>query len=320
VSVSLVLTVLNEAGSLPALLESIERQTRPVDELVVVDGGSRDATISVLKAWAGRLPLVVITEPGANISRGRNIALQRARGDVILVTDGGVVLEPQWAESLVRAIEATEHPAAVAGFFVADPHTVFEAAMGATVLPAADDVDPARFLPSSRSFAVRREAALAVGGYPEWLDYCEDLILDFALRDRYGRFAWAPDAIARFRPRGSLGAFFRQYYRYARGDGKANLWLRRHLIRYVTYLIAAVLLAVAVLAPIALLPLAVGGLVYCWRPLQRVQAMGLRGTDRLAAWLLVPVIRVVGDVAKMLGYPVGVLWRLRHRRKSATRN
>jgi hypothetical protein len=33
-----------------------------------------------------------------------------------------------------------------------------------------------------------------------------------------------------------------------------------------------------------------------------------------AAWLLllVPVIRVTGDFAKMIGYPVGVLWRLRN--------
>jgi hypothetical protein len=34
--------------------------------------------------------------------------------------------------------------------------------------------------------------------------------------------------------------------------------------------------------------------------------------DRLRAILLVPIIRVTGDIAKMLGYPVGVYWRWRH--------
>jgi hypothetical protein len=33
--------------------------------------------------------------------------------------------------------------------------------------------------------------------------------------------------------------------------------------------------------------------------------------ERVQAILWVPVIRVTGDVAKMLGYPVGWLWRLR---------
>ena len=75
-----------------------------------------------------------------------------------------------------------------------------------------------------------------MGGYPEWLDYCEDLVFDLALQQSGARFAFAPRAIAWFRPRGSLAAFFRQYYRYARGDGKADLWRARHAIRYAVYL------------------------------------------------------------------------------------
>ena len=115
-------------------------------------------------------------------------------------------------------------PSAVAGFFVPDVRTTFEIAMGATVLPTVDEVKPESFLPSSRSVAFTKDAWAAAGGYPEWIDYCEDLIFDFRLRDVAGPFAWAPDAVAHFRPRGSLKAFFKQYYRYARGDGKADLW------------------------------------------------------------------------------------------------
>jgi hypothetical protein len=37
--------------------------------------------------------------------------------------------------------------------------------------------------------------------------------------------------------------------------------------------------------------------------------------ERLQALLLVPVIRVVGDVAKMIGYPVGLVWRWRNRHR-----
>ena len=128
-----------------------------------------------------------------------------------------------------------------------DPQTPFEIAMGATVLPTLAEVDPATFLPSSRSVAFTKTAWAAAGGYPEWLDYCEDLIFDFRLREVAGPFGWAPDAVAHFRPRGSLAAFFKQYYRYARGDGKADLWRKRHAIRYATYLVALPgLLALAV--------------------------------------------------------------------------
>ena len=50
-------------------------------------------------------------------------------------------------------------------------------------------------------------------------------------------FAWAPQAVVFFRPRTNLKSFWQQYFRYARGDGKADLWRLRHAIRYATYLL-----------------------------------------------------------------------------------
>ncbi|MEW5717534.1 MAG: hypothetical protein AB1817_02790, partial [Chloroflexota bacterium] len=35
--------------------------------------------------------------------------------------------------------------------------------------------------------------------------------------------------------------------------------------------------------------------------------------EKLRAIVWVPIIRVTGDVAKMIGYPVGVVWRMSHR-------
>ena len=151
--------------------------------------------------------------------------------------DAGVWLETQWLEKLTQPIESArlkvqspsdlepsifnlQPPQAVAGFFVPDVRTTFEIAMGATVLPTVNEIKPESFLPSSRSVAFTKAAWAAAGGYPEWIDYCEDLIFDFRLRDVAGPFAWAPDAVAHFRPRGSLKAFFKQYYRYRAATAK----------------------------------------------------------------------------------------------------
>jgi glycosyltransferase involved in cell wall biosynthesis len=313
--VSVVATVLNEAASVARLLESLAAQTRPPDEVLFCDGGSTDGTMALLEAES-RLPLQIIRLPGANISQGRNAVIEAASGDIIAVTDAGVRLSPQWLEEIIAPFEDSGTHV-VAGFFRPDPQTVFETAMGATVLPELRDVDPAHFLPSSRSVAFRKEAWAAVGGYPEWLDYCEDLILDFRLRDVYGPPVFAPQASVDFRPRPSLHAFFLQYYRYARGDGKADLWRRRHAIRYLTYLVAVPLIAAAgfVLSPWwwVLYLLALPAMFWAgWRRLTRMWGK-LRLGQKLQAWLWVPVIRITGDLAKMVGYPVGVRWRWRHR-------
>ncbi len=312
--VSLIVTVLNEARSLPALLDTIAAQTRQPDEVIVCDGGSTDHTLDLLNAER-RFPLRVIEQPGGNISQGRNAAIAAAAGDVIASTDAGVRLDPHWLEKLVGQGVVLPRPV-VAGFFLPDVRTPFEVAMGATVLPTLADIPPDRFLPSSRSIAFAKEAWQAVGGYPEWLDYCEDLMFDFALLARYRPFAFAPEAIAYFRPRSSLRAFFKQYYLYARGDGKAHLWLKRHLIRYATYLIGVPSIALlSAISPWFLLLYLIGAAFYFKRPYQRLwpRLRELNQISRLKAIGWVPIIRVAGDIAKMIGYPVGLWWRLRRR-------
>lgn len=242
--VSLIATVLNEGESIRRLMDSIITQTRQPDEIVICDGGSTDHTVDVIRSYADRLPLRVITQPGANISEGRNTAIANASHGIIAVTDAGVRLDPNWLEKLVAPLEADPSAQVSAGFFLPDADTPFEVAMAATVLPELRDIDPAAFMPSSRSVAFRRDAVLSVGGYPEWLDFCEDLILDFRLHAACGPFAFAPEAVAYFKPRTSLRAFWKQYYQYARGDGKANLFPKRHLIRYTTYLVLLPMLLV----------------------------------------------------------------------------
>ena len=305
---ALIVTVLNEAGTIDDLLASIAAQTYAPDEVVVVDGGSTDATWDRLQAWCGRLPLRLLRDEGALIARGRNVGIAASDAELIAATDAGVRLEPDWLAQLVAGL--SEDVDVVSGFFVGEVETTFDKAMGATVLPALADVDARTFLPSSRSVLFRKAAWHRAGGYPEDLDYCEDLVFDLKLKRQGSRFAFAPRAVAHYRPRSSLRAFFQQYYRYARGDGKADLWRKRHAIRYATYV---AMLSLMRRGGWAWLLLLAGGLIYTRRPLQRLDVASMTVRQAAYAVALVPVIRLVGDVAKMLGYPVGVAWRLRNR-------
>ncbi len=318
--VSLILTVRNEADNLPCLLESIMAQTLRPRDIVIVDGGSTDGTQAIARSYMDRLPVRLLDKPGANISEGRNAAIRMAVYDVIVVTDAGVRLDPGWLEAIIEPLREGDTGVDVAsGFFVADPQTTFERAMGATVLPAVEDIDPATFLPSSRSVAFRKLAWAKAGGYPEWLDYCEDILFDMRLKETVHSFVFVPEAIAYFRPRPTLRDFYVQYYKYARGDGKADLWRKRHAIRYLTYLVGPTLAGWAwrhrcsIQGKIVMVCMVLTAIGYCRRPYARLLPMlrGLRPADVIYALALVPIIRLTGDVAKMAGYPVGVWWRLR---------
>ena len=324
--ISLIATVLNEGQSMHRLMRSLVAQTRQPDEVVIVDGGSSDDTVAILQTYSGQLPLRVLVEKGCNISEGRNRAIAAAKGDVIAVTDAGVVLAPDWLEQITRPLIDDAACQVVGGFFKPDYTNRFELAMSATVLPLRDEINPATFLPTSRSVAFRKSVWQTVNGYPEWLDYCEDLIFDLRLKiflnnqqDHKSSLSFAPDAIVAFRPRGSLRSFFKQYYLYARGDGKADLWRKRHAARYITYLVVLpiVFLLGIIIHPLLWLLLIPGGYVYMKQPYQRLgKLIAEKGkqtstSDLLYLGVMVLVIRVVGDIAKMLGYPVGWLWRMR---------
>lgn len=297
-------------------MESLAIQTRRPDQVVVVDGGSTDDTVAALERYATILPLKIISSPGANISAGRNTAIRNAEGDIIAVTDAGVRLDEHWLEEIVKPFDAIDAPDVVSGYFVPDPQSVFELALAATTLPALGDIRPDKFLPSSRSLAFRKRVWDKIARYPEWLDYCEDLVFDLELRAAGCLFTFAPKARVYFRPRPTLAAFFRQYYLYARGDGKANLWFKRHLIRYLTYLVALPLTLAAFFSGWRLASLVIwvlGLSAMFFTPYSRLLSLA-RGEPSprfIRASLWIPLIRVTGDVAKMIGYPVGVAWRLR---------
>ena len=113
-TISLVMTVLNEGDNIHQVMNSLMNQTRPPDEVVIVDGGSTDDTANILRGYAEHQPLRVLVEAGCNISRGRNIAIAAAQGEIIAVTDAGVRRRLAWgAEAHLRGYTASAFAARV---------------------------------------------------------------------------------------------------------------------------------------------------------------------------------------------------------------
>lgn len=314
VQISLVCTVRDEADNIAALLDSMLAQSRQPDEIVVNDCMSRDATPAIVRAYAARDPRIRLVSGGHNISSGRNNAVREARGAIVACTDAGLTLDPGWLAAIVAPIERGEAELA-GGFFAPAPQSLFELTLGAVNYPDAAEVDPAKFLPFGNSIAFRKELWEQVGGFAEWLSHSEDLYFDLAAERAGFRRAFAPAALIHFRPRSSLRAFARQYYLYARGDGVAGLWARRHALRYGAYGGLLIALALAARLPAARLPVALllglGAAGYTARPYRRLwgRLRGRAAGERACALALVPLIRLVGDLGKMAGYPVGLLRR-----------
>ncbi len=309
--IAVVATVLNEADNVRQWVDSLFEQTRLPDEMVVVDGGSTDGTVDILELMARDRPsLRVLRAPGANIATGRNRAIAATHADVVVVSDAGTVAAADWLQRLVAPIEHGRSDM-VGGFFVPAGTGLLERVLATVTRPHLNEVDPQTFLPSSRCVAFRRRVWARVGGYPEWLSHCEDLVFDYAALASGASLCFEPAALVTWSARPSLRLFGRQFYFYARGDGHAGLWTKRHILRYSSYGLAII---GVFWFPRIRNAMALAGTGYLlWRPYRRLfsERERFKPHELAAAMGLVPAIAVVGDVSKMVGYAVGC----RQRRK-----
>lgn len=89
----------NSAGTLRALLESLEVQTLAPASITVVDNASTDNTLTICKDFplAQALPQAVNT----GFAKGHNIGIAQGRADFVLVVNPDVILAPTYLETLV---------------------------------------------------------------------------------------------------------------------------------------------------------------------------------------------------------------------------
>jgi glycosyltransferase involved in cell wall biosynthesis len=93
---SVIIPTLNEAKRLPALLQALQAQTRPPDEIIVADADSQDETALLARQAGARVTR------GGRPAAGRNAGARAAQGDLLLFLDADVLPPPFFIETLLR--------------------------------------------------------------------------------------------------------------------------------------------------------------------------------------------------------------------------
>ena len=102
-TITAIVCAFNEARLLPACLFSLLAQTRPPDEILVVDNASTDGTGTVARAVPG---VRVVDEPQTGLVIAREAARRVATGDILAYVDADCRVPLQWLEHVERRFES----------------------------------------------------------------------------------------------------------------------------------------------------------------------------------------------------------------------
>jgi len=311
---SVCITVFNEEESIGELLESLLAQTKKPDEIVVVDGGSKDRTVEIIRHYQKKDKRIkLLIEPGS-VAHGRNTSIEIARNQIIASTDAGCVAKKDWLEKITEPFKH-ENVGMVAGFYEMVTKTPQQAAMSVYHGIPPERFDAVSFMPSARSVAFRREIWEKAGGYSEKLDKAgEDTLFFYEVVKTGTKIARVKDALvywnepSTFTLRDSL----KKFYQYAKGDAQAGIWwhpekrLATHNIKissiFVRYIVGLAFLVLYIKLPIMLYIILFLFFTYLiWSV--------FKWKDVIKDWkarLWLPIIQISSDFAVMSGFISGI--------------
>jgi glycosyltransferase involved in cell wall biosynthesis len=225
-SVSIVIPVLNGAATIGDLLLSLRKQIAvpSMMEVIVVDNGSTDSTVDVASSFS-EVQLLHAERRGP--AAARNVGLMEARGEIILHCDADTVASRKWVADLAGCFRDTATVLAAGKTLSFPPSTPVEHYLAATQLYDAEVniVRPVLPFVASMNMGVRRDAALAIGGWNEEMMTSEDVDFSTRLLARYpSKIGYAPQAVLLHRNRSTEKALKRQAWTY--GEGVADTYRR----------------------------------------------------------------------------------------------
>jgi glycosyltransferase involved in cell wall biosynthesis len=311
--ISLITTVLNESSNLTDWLDGILSQTILPEEIIIVDGGSKDGTWEMLLEKSKQNTSIKVWQYPGNISAGRNFAINKAQGEIIVVTDAGCNYDVNWFKKIVEPILSGQSSFVATGFgpWLKSEDNLLTRLIVAATIPAPYEFRK-NWLPSSRSVAFKKEIWQKVGGYPEWLPICEDVVFDLKIFKLGIKTEYIREPLVFWRPRTTLKSYFKQLFGYTRSDGHGKLWFHRQMTRCAFYSVNIILLYFSFkVSWLLAMPLLLAWLEYLRKFWKRwiVYSEKLSLVKKILGIIILPLIVIYGDIAKMCGWPVGVYER-----------
>jgi glycosyltransferase involved in cell wall biosynthesis len=195
--IAITVGVYNEEKYIGQLLEQLIKQTRPPDEIVIVDDGSRDNTAEIIKNYVQKNPLIkYIYQKNAGPAAARNNAWKNANADICVFTDGDCVPKTNWVEKLLKPFDDESVGASAGTYETVNAQSILARFIGHEIAWKYKNVSGCIDAHGTYNLAVRKKVLEEVGGLCE--DYPvpsgEDFDMTYKISSKH-KIIFVPQAI-----------------------------------------------------------------------------------------------------------------------------
>jgi GT2 family glycosyltransferase len=221
-SFSLVTTVKNECDNIVEFLKSIENQSLRPGDVVVVDGGSTDNTVDLIRSYINHSSLTIKLIRGfdLNIAQGRNKGVKNSLHDIIVFVDAGCKVDVNFCRNLIGPMNEDKTVDLVGGIY----YPIQYSNSSKELIPdwSSEDMNWWKsFLPSARSQAVRKSNFYRCGGFPEYLTLTgEDTIFDINYRRFSNKWVYNKKAFVYWNAPMNQEHALKLWKSYGKGNGE----------------------------------------------------------------------------------------------------
>ena len=216
--VSVVVCTHNGAHRIRDCCAGLAKLQYPDFEVIIVDDGSSDRTIEVVREYGFR----VITTDHQGLGNARNVGWQAATGTIVAYIDDDAYPDPHWLSYLATTFASTRH-AGVGGPNLTPPgarpvsECIANSPGNPTHVLLTDD--EAEHIPGC-NMAFRRDALEAVGGFDTQFRIAgDDVDICWNLQQHGYSLGFSPAAFVWHHRRDAVRAYWRQQVNYGRAEG-----------------------------------------------------------------------------------------------------
>lgn len=250
--ISVITTIFNEEKNIIQFLDSIINQTKKPDEIIVVDGGSKDSTIRILKEYQKKNKLVKVYElPNSKISEGRNFGVKNSKGEIIFTADSGTLFEKDWIKKILRGFEDAD---VVFGKYVSKPKNIIEKFL-ISRLPNWGRINSQTFIPSNRQCAFRKIVWEKVGGWPNHIKRADDNWFHEKAHNLGFKYKFIKDATVYWMYERNLKSLLKLSFLDSKSEGFSHLFIKRKIYyaEFFVLIVAIFLIAMGLLIDLNIL-------------------------------------------------------------------